>query len=163
MKNLILGLIVAILVCSGGNVTAYSGRTIEASALTGTWFPRRDINHVVNEINEMSSTEIVLEVNSENQALITRKISDGTVEKVESVSFRQVGSLFYWRFERDDGLEYQLVLGGWQLKGGTSVLFGHLYLANSDHGLFNGWPVSVQRDGQLTNKGTGRDKAAPVL
>jgi len=51
----------------------------------------------------------------------------------------------------------------WQLGSGISVSFGHLYLANSEHGLFNGWPVIVQRGGQLTNKGTRRDKAAPAL
>jgi len=73
-----------------------------------------------------------------------------------------VGSLFYWNFERDDGLKYQLILGGWNLESGTSILFGHLYLENSTYGLFNGWPVAVQRDGQLTDKGTGRDKTAPV-
>lgn len=163
MKNTVLGLIAVLLISTVSSAVAYSGRTIEVSDLSGSWWPRRDLDQVVTEIGDMRSTEIALEVGADNQALITRKYPDGTIEKAKSTSFRQVGSLFYWKFERDDELEHQLVLGGWQLEGGTSVLFGHLYLASAAHGLFNGWPVAVQRSGQLTSKGTGRDKAAPVL
>lgn len=151
------------LVCIAGNVAAHNGRTIESSTLSGSWLPRRNLDHVVSEVTEMRSTEIALEVNSDNKAMITRRYPDGAVENLKSVSFRQVDRLFVWRFERDDGLEYHLVLGGWQIESGTSVLFGHLYLANSDHGLFNGWPVTVQRGKKLRNESTGRDKAEPML
>lgn len=146
MKKKVLGLVAVLLLATMVSAIACGGRTVEASGLAGSWWPARDLDNTVTEIDAMRSTEIALELNSENQALITRRYSDGDVEKAESTSFRQVGSLFYWKFERDDGVEYQLVLGGWKLESGTSMLFGHLYLANSDHGLFNGWPVTLRRD-----------------
>lgn len=157
------GLIAVLLVSTLGSAVADDGRTIDASGLSGSWLPRGDLDDVETEIDEMKPTEIALEVSPGNQALMMRRHPGGAVEKAKSTNFRQVGSLFYWNFERDDGLEYQLILGGWNLESGTSILFGHLYLENSTYGLFNGWPVAVQRGGQLTNKGTGRDNAAPVL
>ncbi|MBB5212628.1 hypothetical protein [Microbulbifer hydrolyticus] len=159
MKNMMQGLIAVLLISIMSGAVAYSGRTVEESGLSGSWWPRRNLDEVVTEISKMKPTEITLQVSPKNQARITRAYPDGSIETTESISFQQVGSLFYWKFRREDGLEYQLVLGGWKLKGRRSILFGHLYLANSKHGLFNGWPVTVQ----LTNKGTEHDNTAPVL
>ncbi len=142
-KNIGLSFIALLLLSVSMNALAYSGRTVEPSDLAGTWWPARGFDKVETDVDEMNDREIALEISNDQSAVMTRRFEDGDFEKVTSSSFQQVGSLFYWTFERQGGLQYQLVLGGWRVKSGTKIIFGHLYLSNPEDGLFNGWPVGL--------------------
>jgi hypothetical protein len=112
---------------------------------SGKWKPFRGYGIDSPSIDEMEIREISISIDSNGEASLTRLFSDNEIETVESGSVMQVGSLFYWKFPRESGDWYELSLGGWKLEGGERQAFGYFYLVSQNHGLFNGWPVSLGR------------------
>jgi hypothetical protein len=119
-------------------------RTIVAADLVGEWRPDRGLDEPMPSISEMTPYEIALIFGDSSQTRMTRRYPDGGLEETQAGPSRSIGNLHYWSFRREDGLVYELVLGGWGLRGGTKVLFGYLYLVSKEDGLFNGWSVAVQ-------------------
>lgn len=126
-----------------------ASETLQKSDLVGSWKIHEreyDLRHKLAKfVAGGSDSKMQLTISEDYEVIFKRELGEGKTEKIEAANFTVVDDIYIFELPRSCcGSSYKLVLGGWRSKT-TSLLFGHFYLYNKE-GLFNGWPVTFERE-----------------